>query len=55
MKCEKLFKMRGIYTLVGFFDLLDFPLGLKRILYHFPVQGKLMVCGLDHSGSQPFI
>ena len=36
-----------------FFDLLNFPLGLKHILNHFPVQGgvsKLMVCGLDHSG-----
>ena len=60
MKCGKLSKCpknelkSGVYPSVKhFFDLLNFPLGLKRILNHFRVQGgeKLVVCGLDHSTS----
>ena len=36
-----------------FFDLLDVPLGLKHKLSS-SRRDKLMVCGLDHSGSQAF-
>ena len=60
MKCGKLSKYHKnevkseVYS-SGKHDLLNVPLGLKYILNHFPNsrRGKLMVCGLDHSGSQP--